>query len=135
MLNCTTVKPSETQRIGLVVFAHGSSEQEANEAVKKVAEKTAVLCGLELWSQAFLDPIQPNLGTAVGILSRQGAQKIVIVPYFLTMGVHIQKDLPNIIEEISKVYPSIQIVCAPSLDGDPFLVDILVRRARKVLQM
>tara|TARA_Y100000588_G_C14280064_1_gene936605 strand:+ start:4343 stop:4732 length:390 start_codon:yes stop_codon:yes gene_type:complete len=121
------------QQMGLIVFAHGSTVPEANEAVRKVAEKTAQRCGLKFWSQAFLEPIQPDLATAVQRLSQEGVQKIVVTPYFLTMGVHLQKDLPRILERVSSDYPSIEIVCSPSLDGNPALVDILVRYVEQAL--
>ena len=126
--------PTDGRQVGLIVFAHGSTVSEANEAVRKVAEKTAQRCGLKFWSQAFLDPVQPDLGAAVGRLSAEGAQKIVVTPYFLTMGVHLQKDLPRILEQVSSSYPSVEIVCSPSLDGNPLLIDILTEYVEQTLK-
>ncbi len=120
-------------RIGLVVFAHGSSVPEANEAVISVAADTARRCGVELWSEAFLDPVKPDLAAAVDRLTREGATKIVVTPYFLTMGMHLQKDLPRILNDVSAAHPGIEILCSPPLDGDPSLVDILAKRVRRVL--
>ena len=120
-------------RIGLVVFAHGSSVPEANEAVRKVAAETAKRCGVDLWSEAFLDPVRPDLGAAVDSLTRRGAERIVFTPYFLTMGMHLQKDLPRILGEVSDAHPGVEIVCSPPLDGDPSLVDILAKRVKQAL--
>lgn len=123
----------EGPRIGLVVFAHGSSVPEANEAVRRVAGDAARRCGVELWSEAFLDPVRPDLGSAVDRLTREGAEKIVVTPYFLTMGMHLQEDLPRILDEVSQSHAGVEIVCSSPLDGDPSLVDILARRVRQVL--
>ncbi len=123
----------EGPRIGLVVFAHGSSVPEANEAVRRVAADTARHCGVELWSEAFLDPVRPDLAAAVERLTSEGATRIVVTPYFLTMGMHLQKDLPRILNAVSESHPGIEILRALPLDGDPSLVDILAKRAREAL--
>lgn len=119
--------------LGLVVFAHGSSVAEANEAVRQVAGETARRCGFSLWEPAFLELAQPDLVAAVGLLVAKGAKKIVVAPYFLTMGIHLQRDLPLIVEEASRAHPHVEVACSPPLDGHPALVDILAARVAQVL--
>ena len=119
--------------IGLIVFAHGSSVAEANEAVRRVAGETAKQCGFALWEPAFLEQAEPNLVAAVGLLDDRGARKIVVAPYFLTMGIHLQRDLPLIVEEASRVHPGVEVACSPPLDGHPALVQILAARVEQAL--
>ncbi len=119
--------------VGLVVFAHGSSVADANEAVRRVARETAKRCGFSLWEPAFLEQAEPNLIAAVGLLADRGARKIVVAPYFLTMGIHLQRDLPLIVEQASRLHPSVEIACSPPLDGHPALVEILAARVDEVL--
>ncbi len=121
------------KKVGLIVFAHGSSIEQANEGVRRVAEATARRCGLFLWEAAFLELAQPNLEKAVGALVEKGAGKIVVAPYFLTMGVHLQRDLPNIMQEISARHPNVNLVCSPPLDRHPGLVDILADRVQQTI--
>ena len=119
--------------VGLVVFAHGSSVADANEAVRRVARETAKRCGFSLWEPAFLEQAEPNLIAAVGLLADRGARKIVVAPYFLTMGIHLQRDLPLIVEQASRLHPGVEIACSPPLDGHPALVEILAARVDEVL--
>ena len=119
--------------VGLVVFAHGSSVAEANEAVRRVARETAKRCGFSLWEPAFLEQAEPNLVAAVGLLADRGARKIVVAPYFLTMGIHLRRDLPLIVEQASRLHPGVEIACSPPLDGHPALVEILAARVDEVL--
>ena len=119
--------------VGLVVFAHGSSVAAANEAVRQVASETARRCGFSLWEPAFLEQAEPNLVAAVGLLVAKGAKKIVVAPYFLTMGIHLQRDLPLIVKEASRAHPHVEVACSPPLDGHPALVDILAARVAEVL--
>jgi sirohydrochlorin ferrochelatase len=121
------------KKVGLIVFGHGSSIEQANEGVRRVAERTARRCRLSLWEAAFLELAQPSLESAVGTLVRKGAGKIVVAPYFLTMGVHLQRDLPRIIEVISTKHPGVNLVCSPPLDRHPALVDILADRVQQTI--
>jgi sirohydrochlorin ferrochelatase len=117
----------------LIVFAHGSRVEEANEAVRRVASQAAQRCGFDLWETAFLELAAPDLPTAVGGLSARGASRIIVAPYFLTMGVHLTDDLPRILKSIAEQHPGVQLECAPPLDGHPALVDIVSDRARQFL--
>ena len=120
-------------KVGLIVFAHGSSIDQANEGVRRVAEQTALRCCLSLWEAAFLELAEPNLEKAVGALVEKGAGKIVVAPYFLMMGVHLQRDLPRIMQAISTKHPSVNLVCSPPLDRHPGLVDILADRVQQTI--
>jgi sirohydrochlorin ferrochelatase len=53
---------------GYVVFAHGSSIESANEAVREVAARFAKAGGLEMVVAAFLEGGQPSLLHAVDAL-------------------------------------------------------------------
>ena len=53
-----------------------------------------------------------------------------MVPYFLTLGIHLQRDLPAIVGRIAAAHPDIQISVTPPLDGHPGLASVLADRAR-----
>lgn len=119
--------------LGLIVFAHGSSVAEANEAVRRAASEAAERCGVSLWETAFLELAQPDLAAAVQSLSDRGAARIIVTPYFLTMGIHLQRDLPRLLDEIALSHPGLRLSCAPPLDGHPALIDILAERAHQAI--
>ena len=118
--------------VGLVIFAHGSSIPSANTAVEEVARATADAGGL-LVQTAFLDPVRPTLDDAVATLVDQGATRILVVPYFLTLGLHLQRDLPVIVARIEKRHPAVAIRVTPPLDGHAALVRILLDRTAESL--
>lgn len=119
---------------GLVIFAHGSSVATANEGVEQVTARMAVEGGYELVETAFLELAQPDLREAVGRLAMRGANRIVVIPYFLTLGIHLRRDLPRIVEELSKVHEGVRIDVTEPLHGHPSLVGILLERAQAALQ-
>jgi sirohydrochlorin ferrochelatase len=119
--------------IGLIVFAHGSSVPSANDAVQAVAQAMAKAGGYRV-EVGFLEPVHPTLPEAAATLAGQGVSKILILPYFLTLGLHLQRDLPRIVEEIAKAHPELEIRVTEPLDGHQALVEILLDRARTALQ-
>jgi sirohydrochlorin ferrochelatase len=114
-------------KTGIIVFGHGSSVASANEAVRTVAENAARQGGWPLYETAFLE-CHPRLGDAVEKLTAAGAEEVLVLPYFLTLGIHLQRDLPKLVEDLSTQH-GVAIRVAPPLDGHPALESMLVDRA------
>ncbi len=118
---------SKGQSVGIVVFGHGSSVASANDAVRLVAESAAIRGGWKLYETAFLE-CTPRLEDAVKKLAESGAEEILVLPYFLTLGIHLQRDLPKIVADLEQRF-GLTIRVAPPLDGHPELGRMLVDRA------
>ncbi|MGC9945038.1 MAG: CbiX/SirB N-terminal domain-containing protein [Bryobacteraceae bacterium] len=117
---------------GIVIFAHGSSVPSANEAVRIVAEAVAAAGSFDRVETAFLEA-QPGLAEAVARLADAGANRILVVPYFLTLGIHLQRDLPAIVAELAQAHQDVEIRITPPLDGHPALAQALLERAHDAL--
>jgi sirohydrochlorin ferrochelatase len=116
--------------VGIAIFAHGSSVASANEAVRAVADRVARQGGFDLVEAAFLEQGSPDLAEAVRRLASRGATRILVVPYFLTLGLHLQRDLPRIVADISRIQSVVEIRVTPPLDGHPAMALALIDRAR-----
>jgi sirohydrochlorin ferrochelatase len=116
---------------GYVVFAHGSSVESANEAVRTVATQLRERGGYEAVEAAFLEGGRPDLRGAVEALATRGVQTVVVIPYFLTLGLHLQRDLPRLIIEVEAAHPGLSIEVTPPLDGHPAMIDALLDRAHR----
>jgi sirohydrochlorin ferrochelatase len=117
---------------GIVIFAHGSSVPSANEAVKVVSAAFAAAGAFDCVETAFLEA-SPNLAEAVARLAGAGATRILVVPYFLTLGIHLQRDLPALVEQLSQAHQNLEIRISPPLDGHPALGQVLLDRAQAAL--
>lgn len=118
---------------GLIVFAHGSSVESANDAVRSVSAALAAKGGYPYVETAFLEMGQPDLAGAAGKLMAQGVTRMIVVPYFLTVGIHLKRDLPKLVADLRAAHPQLQVDTAPPLDGHTALVDILLARAEEAL--
>jgi sirohydrochlorin ferrochelatase len=117
---------------GIIVFGHGSSVASANEAVRIVAARAAAEGAWALYETAFLEAA-PLLEEAVRKLAAAGAEEIFVLPYFLTLGIHLQRDLPKLVDALSREH-EIPIRVGEPLDGHPGLSRILVQRAAEIRQ-
>jgi sirohydrochlorin ferrochelatase len=114
---------------GYILFAHGSRIEPANQAVRDVAAAFSRAGDFTLVEAAFLELGTPDLGGAADRLASAGADRIVVIPYFLTLGLHMERDLPLLIQSISLNHSGLPIVVTPPLDGHPALLEVLLDRA------
>jgi sirohydrochlorin ferrochelatase len=115
----------------LIVFAHGSSVESANEAVRAVARELAASTG-RMVEPSFLEGGTPDLSGAVAVCRARGAERVVVLPYFLTLGLHLQRDLPRLVDSARAANPGVIIDVALPLDGHPALIEALKDRASEV---
>ena len=118
---------------GIIVFAHGSRIEAANESVRALAAALARAGSFPHVEPAFLELGRPDLAGAVDRLAARGVDRIVVIPYFLTLGIHLERDLPQLVTALMASHPGIAIHVTPPLDGHPALLDILLDRSREAL--
>jgi sirohydrochlorin ferrochelatase len=121
----------QNAKTGYVLFAHGSPVEPANEAVRKIAGEFAQRGAFDAVEAAFLERGQPDLAGAVDRLAGRGVTRVVVIPYFLTLGLHLQRDLPRLVEAAEAAHPGLDVVVTPPLDGHPAMVEVLLGRARE----
>jgi sirohydrochlorin ferrochelatase len=117
---------------GFIVFAHGSRIESANQAVRDIAAQMAASRG-EMVEAAFLELGQPDLAGATVRLVARGASHIIVIPYFLTLGTHMQRDLPRLVQDAARQNGGVEIEVTSPLDGHPALLEALLDRASEAL--
>ena len=117
---------------GIIVFAHGSRIEPANQAVRAVAADLARAGNFAHVEAAFLELGQPALSGAVTKLLSNGVTSILVIPYFLTLGMHLERDLPRLVDAIAQAHPGLAISVTPPLDGHPALIQALLDRANSL---
>ncbi len=96
-----------------------------------MSAQLACLGGYKAVETAFLEGGRPDLRGAVEELANRGVQQVIVIPYFLTLGMHLQRDLPRLIEELRTLHPGMEFQVTAPLDGHPALIEALVGRARE----
>jgi len=73
---------------------------------------------------------QPSIALAIKECRDQGALSIVIAPYFLSKGRHIQDDIPALVKEASELYPDVTLSIAEPIGIDPLMVQLIENRVQ-----
>ncbi len=110
-----------------VVLGHGSRAPEASGLLEWVAQRLAARTGC-LALPASLQFNRPTLTDCCRELAAQGARRIVIVPYFLYEGNHMQRDIPAQLAALRAELAGVELVLAAPLGADERLIEVLVKR-------
>ena len=124
---------TDSERLGIILFAHGSVVEEANQGVHDLASEIRSLGRFHFVCAAFLDCAKPNLGEAITEAVKAGSARIIVIPYFLTMGIHLRRDLPNLIAPEKEKFPHVAIDVGQSLEGHPRMTSIILERIEETL--
>ncbi|ADV61583.1 cobalamin (vitamin B12) biosynthesis CbiX protein [Isosphaera pallida ATCC 43644] len=118
----------------ILLIAHGSRHQPANDDLIALADRLATREGWTITVPCFLELAEPDIAAGGAECVRRGARRVVMVPYFLSMGVHLTRDLTAARDELAQRFPEVQFHLGPPLGPDPALDDLVVRRARELVE-
>jgi sirohydrochlorin ferrochelatase len=99
----------------LLLIAHGSRKEVANQEVCALASRMDKLYANEYEAvvPAFLEFAEPNIAAGVDFCANLGANKITVIPYFLSGGAHVNRDIPAQLETAGLKHPEIKIDLTP----------------------
>ena len=61
--------------------------------------------------------------------AERGAERIVVVPFFLGPGKHWTSDIPRLTADASRNFPQTRYHISPTLGVDDLILDLLAKRA------
>lgn len=117
----------------ILLMAHGSRIPEANDAAREIAAKVKKMTGFDIVEVSFREQHLPNIQQGVDRCVEQGAQRILLVPYFLYMGAHVLEDLPEELALAKERHPGIDMVLGKHLGVHDKLAEIVVERIAESL--
>src|SRR5947207_2735234 len=121
-------------RTALLLIAHGSSQPEANADLHHVAAEMRARAQFAMVEASFLELAQPGIEQAGAACVAQGAERVVLLPYFLSAGIHVRRDLAEMRQRLATRFPSVDFCLAEPLGKHPNLLEIVTQRAREALK-
>jgi len=98
----------------VIVAAHGSRQKASAAEVAVLAQKlddkvkTHGSKDIQQVVHAFLQFCEPSLETMIQQLVDSGVDEMVIFPFFISAGSHVQTDIPQTVETARQQYPDVQ---------------------------
>ncbi len=117
----------------LLLVAHGSRREESNLEVANVAAtlRSKMEGEFSHTEHAFLELGSPSIPDAIDGLVSEGADRIVILPYFLSKGRHVHEDIPSIIDSKRRQHSQVSLEVVPYLGEAREIIDVLVALSRQ----
>jgi sirohydrochlorin ferrochelatase len=125
---------NEEGREAIILLGHGSRVPGAGEDMEEVANRLKGKYGHPIVEICYLSRWGPHLPEAVQKCVHQGARKVIVVPYFLHVGLHLVLDIPEILQEGSRKFPGVKFVLGKSLGFSETLVDLVQRRIEEAME-
>ena len=98
---------------------------EANQELVDLAKKIPLTQGLTHVQAAYLEIAQPDISSGIALCVQAAVQRIVVVPYFLSQGMHVQAHIPEQVEAGKQKYPKISFVLTKPVGSSPRMVDLV----------
>ncbi len=114
----------------LLLIAHGSRQEEANADLLYVAAGLRAR-GWPIVEASFLELTEPDIGQGGARCVEQGAERVILVPYFLSAGVHVRRDLSEARTKLAQRFPAVDFRLAEPLGQHPLLLEVVAQRVRE----
>ena len=115
----------------LLLVAHGSKREESNLEVKALSKKMIKFNNnhFDEIMPAFLEFASPSILDAIKKCSELGATQVTVLPYFLSAGVHINRDIPGEVKIASENFPDLQITISNYFGARNEIAELLMKTA------
>ncbi|XP_077253568.1 uncharacterized protein LOC143892674 isoform X2 [Tasmannia lanceolata] len=118
---------------GVVIVDHGSRRKESNlmlnEFVAMFREKTKY----PIVEAAHMELAKPSIKDAFDSCVQQGADRVIISPFFLFPGRHWHQDIPSLVAEAAKDHPGVSYLVTAPLGLHDLMVDVMNDRIKYCL--
>ena len=118
----------------LLLIAHGSRNQEANADLHHVVEEMRRRGPYAIVEPAFLELASPTIEEAGRRCVDLGAQRVLMIPYFLSAGVHVREDLHAHRGQLQGRFRGVEFILGEPLGVHPLLIDMVAQRALEAEQ-
>lgn len=113
--------------VGVLLIAHGSRLDSANQELIALAKELAELGRWRVFP-CYLELCAPTIDDAGAACVASGIRRVVLAPYFLSAGRHVEVDLEGARGRLSQRHPGATFTLAGPLGPHPLLLQILLER-------
>lgn len=118
----------------ILLMGHGSRVSEANDALRTIAEQVRKQGTYAIVEVAFRELHEPDIQTGIDRCVDQGAERILLYPYFLFAGAHVLEDLPAEMKTATDRYPGLEMSMGSPLGTHPKLAEIVSERVDEAIK-
>lgn len=115
----------------VLLIAHGSRRTEANEDLVKLAGLIGERNKYRFVQVSYLELAAPTISDGGRACVRQGVSRVLMLPYFLSEGMHVARDLEESKHQLATEFPDIEFILCPPLGLHPLMAEIVLDRLQE----
>lgn len=112
----------------ILLVAHGSRVPESNQDVKRIATMVKEFGDYDIVEVSFREKQSPDIQEGIDTCVARGAERILLVPYFLSLGSHVLEDLPREMDQGRLRHPGVEMAMSKHLGVHKRLAKLVVDR-------
>jgi sirohydrochlorin ferrochelatase len=116
----------------VLLIAHGSRHASANDDLHQLAARLMAGSSFSIVEASFLELAEPDILQGGDRCVARGATRVLMIPYFLSAGVHLQRDLTAARDALQSRHPKVEFRLGPALGPHPLLDQLVLERIREV---
>jgi len=117
----------------LLLIDHGSTRDDANDLLPKVARMVREMSDFEIVCYAHMELAEPTIQQGFDTCVAAGATEVIVQPYFLGPGRHSVSDIPRMVAEAAAKYAGVSYRLTEPLGLDPKMGELILKRVRESL--
>jgi sirohydrochlorin ferrochelatase len=112
----------------LLLVDHGSRRQESNEILLQIATLMRDRFGFDIVHAAHMELGEPTVQQGFDACVADGAEEVIVHPYFLGPGRHVIKDIPDLVKEAADRHPGVTFRITEPLGVHPKIAEVICER-------
>lgn len=116
----------------VLLIAHGSRHEAANDDLRTLARRLSEGGRHAIVEACFLELAEPGIPAGGKRCADRGATRVLMIPYFLSAGVHLTRDLTSARDELAAAHPGVAFVLGAPLGPHPLLDELVEARIEEV---
>ena len=119
---------SKFDTIGVVIVDHGSRRADSNEMLLDIVAMYRRTAPFPIVEPAHMELVEPSIATAFDRCVSQGAQLVVVHPYFLLPGRHWDQDIPALADAAAARHAGVKYLVTAPLGLHEQMTEIMQQR-------
>jgi sirohydrochlorin ferrochelatase len=125
-------RSSSADCTAVLLIAHGSRQQSANDDLHALAAQLTAQGTYPIVEACFLELSEPDIPTGGEKCVSRGASRVLMIPYFLSAGIHLRRDLTAARDQLSRLHPLVDFRLGAALGPHPLLDALVTERIREL---
>lgn len=120
-------------KTGIVLLGHGSQLAGASQVIHELSKSIMKHAEWDMVEPAFLQFESPTLSESIDKLVHEGVRKVVVASFFLLEGNHVNRDIPEELENEARKHKGVEFSHTAALGYHSKIEEIILDRIREVV--